>query len=383
MRSYIIAQSDATTQSCPQNARWLIDGMAAMRSIKPKATYRDWLVSLLKFTLPRDDRDPIRVEIVNDTYYKESVKSGTRDKRGEQGRRVHVQGFDQEMLKRNEWLSFFHNIENKTDLIRVAANFLRSQEAKKHICVPLLFTDKEETWKITRDSATMLFQCNHEDADTRLILHACLEDTNVVIVAKDTDVFILMVYAYCMERPKAKWYMKIDHDRFIDIEKVVKFLGDTVSKQLPAIHALTGCDTTSSFFGIGKVKLIKKLIKQNSSLSLLENFGLLQDLSERAIEDVIMFVQTTLYKGRADEGLIENRVRLYKALKTKSSEAIPPDPDSLRQATLRVYYQLYYWLRYNKKIIDDISFEDYGWTYDAEIEQVVPVWFTGTNFHIK
>jgi hypothetical protein len=115
LRNFIIEQSEAAAHECPQNARWLIDWMAAMRSIKPKLTYREWLINLLRLVTPRDDLIPIDLEIINDTYYQESVKSCTRSVRGEESRRVHVQGFDQEMLKGNEWLAFFHNIENKTD----------------------------------------------------------------------------------------------------------------------------------------------------------------------------------------------------------------------------------------------------------------------------
>ncbi len=84
LRNHIIQEADALTQQCPQNARWLIDGMAVMRSIKPKASFSDWFIGLLKFVTPRDDRDPIQIEIINDTYLKESVKSGTREKRGKE-----------------------------------------------------------------------------------------------------------------------------------------------------------------------------------------------------------------------------------------------------------------------------------------------------------
>ena len=117
-------------------------------------------------------------------------------------------------------------------------------------------------WRITKDEeAILLFKCNHEEADTRLNLHACLQDTNVVVVAKDTDVFVLMVYAYCVQKPAHKWYMKIDHDKYVDIDKVVDYLGEEIATKLSEIHALTGCDTTSSFFGKGKVRLIMKLKK--------------------------------------------------------------------------------------------------------------------------
>ena len=107
-----------------------------------------------------------------------------------------------------------------------------------------------------------LFKCNHEEADTRLILHASLQDTNVVIVAKDTDVFVLLVYVYSKLQPCSKWYMKIDHDKYLDIGKVKKYLGSKISSYLPQLLSLTGCDTTFFFCGVGKIKVLNKVKKK-------------------------------------------------------------------------------------------------------------------------
>ena len=163
----------------------------SMRPIKPKSTYREWLVNLLKLVTPREDLNPIDIEIINDTYINPRVWKVEREaSEAEKSRRVHVQGFYREMLKGNEWLAFFNNIKNKTALIKMATNFFKTEDGKKQLSVPLIFTQKEETWMITRDAgARSLFKCNHEGADTRLILHACLQDTNVLVVAKGTDVF--------------------------------------------------------------------------------------------------------------------------------------------------------------------------------------------------
>jgi hypothetical protein len=40
--------------------------------------------------------------------------------------------------------------------------------------------------------------------------------------------------------------------RYIPVHELCKSLSSVVCEILPADHALTGCDTTSSFFGIGK-----------------------------------------------------------------------------------------------------------------------------------
>ena len=42
----------------------------------------------------------------------------------------------------------------------------------------------------------MLHKCNHEEADTLLVLRALLADSDVVVVTKDTDVIILLIWAY-------------------------------------------------------------------------------------------------------------------------------------------------------------------------------------------
>ena len=47
-----------------------------------------------------------------------------------------------------------------------------------------------------REFSEIIFKSNHEEADTRIILHALQEYTKAVVVSKDTDVLILLVNAY-------------------------------------------------------------------------------------------------------------------------------------------------------------------------------------------
>ena len=75
------------------------------------------------------------------------------------------------------------------------------------------------------------------------------------------------------------------------------------------------------------------------------------------VKDVMVFVQTVMYSGRKDESYFDTRVRLYKAIKTKSSQSLPPDPESMQQAFRRVHYEVYYWLRFAEKSVQTISLE--------------------------
>ena len=60
-------------------------------------------------------------------------------------------------------------------------------------------------------------------------------------------------------------------------------------------------------------------------------------------EDVEKFIQTVSYSGKEGETLTETRVRLYKQMKTKTSQSWPPDEKSMLQAIKYVHYQVYYW----------------------------------------
>ena len=58
-------------------------------------------------------------------------------------------------------------------------------------------------------------------------------------------------------------------DRVISDIKATAIEHGNIIPDLLAAHALSGCDTTSCYFGIGKGTIVKTLKTQNSPLSLL------------------------------------------------------------------------------------------------------------------
>ena len=310
-----------------------------------------------------------------------SAKNGTRLKRGEESRRVHLEGVEQNMLKGNDWSDFFHNIENKEDLIRIITEHLISEQGRRLPTLPLIITRKEFTWRINDDIVEDLEGSNHEEADTKMILHALRENTNVVVVARDTDVLVLMVYAYALKDIKEDWYMKIGAKKFVNVRKIVQYLGKEVSLKLPHIHAITGCDTTSYLHNVGKMKVLNKCLKSNDVVACLEGLGKNASFAPENFKDIIKFIQTICYSGKPSESLVSTRVRLYKNQKIKGSVSLPADPDSMRQAILRVHHQLYYWLRLDVEVVNTIPFEGNGWKVVENTNHVLPVWFTGINFY--
>ena len=59
--------------------------------------------------------------------------------------------------------------------------------------LPFSINDVKYSWNINGDKVTQNLECNHEEADTRMVLHALLSYENVVAVATGTDVLLLMV----------------------------------------------------------------------------------------------------------------------------------------------------------------------------------------------
>ena len=82
-----------------------------------------------------------------------------------------------------------------------ASNILNNKQKTHKFQIPFLFPEIEES------------RCTHEEADTRLVLHALQADTDVVVVAGDTDVLVIMVWAYHTYQVTHNWYMRIDNDR--------------------------------------------------------------------------------------------------------------------------------------------------------------------------
>jgi len=104
--------------------------------------------------------------------------------------------------------------------------------------------------------------CNHEEADTRMLIH--LQDaldngaTTCLVRTVDTDVVAIFdgKFHKLLERNPAadvrlsfgagKWF------RHIYVNAIYNALGKHKCMALPVYHSFTGCDTTSAFFGKGK-----------------------------------------------------------------------------------------------------------------------------------
>ena len=123
--------------------------------------------------------------------------------------------------------------------------------------------------------------CTHEEADTRIIVHAIDATKNackrIVVQTVDTDVLGILVGQFhrIKERhPSIELWLALvvgkDYTMYSINEIFSKFEID-VCQALPVFRAFIGCDTTSSFHGKGRKnawvawKHIQKSLQRSSS----------------------------------------------------------------------------------------------------------------------
>ena len=171
-----------------------------------------------------------------------------------------------------QWEKFLPNSENKLDLIDLLWHDWSTNLKHSHQL------DGKELHMTIRDEAHCissvhgLITCNQvqelsskqEEADTKIFLcakfAASLGFESASIINVDSDVAILSIYY--QHRLDVKLFLRIgtgSKEKIFDIQ--TNDLSIDVVDALPAVHALSGCDSTSSFSGIGKVKFFKTVCK--------------------------------------------------------------------------------------------------------------------------
>ena len=75
--------------------------------------------------------------------------------------------------------------------------------------------------------------------------------------------------------------------------------------------------------------------------------------AESVNNEVTKFIQRYVYRGKEMEGIVETRLRQYNEIKTKTTQVILPDPNSLTQHIKQANIQAYYWVHcmINKSVI--------------------------------
>ena len=232
----------------------IVDGSVVVNMLQPKAssTFGDYAADVFLPYLIKLLQTSSRLDVVWDLYIEGSLKSSTREKRGS-GSRIIIKSTTPTT---KSWQSFLRVDENKTELYNYLSDCISTQQTPMKV----LYCTKGTDVIANSDSEieTDIAPCNHEEADTRLILHAlhCAEHGHrrILIRSVDTDVEVLSIAAFHALSIDQQWiaFGVKKHYRYIAIHAIANKLGQENSRALPFFQWLTGCDTTSSFSSVGK-----------------------------------------------------------------------------------------------------------------------------------
>ena len=86
-----------------------------------------------------------------------------------------------------------------------------------------------------------------DDADTDTLVVQKALQLDVTVIANVTDILVLLLYHYHLNMDDV--FMHTESSKhLISIRALYLALGQSVVKQLLAIHAISGCDTTSGLY---------------------------------------------------------------------------------------------------------------------------------------
>lgn len=206
--------------------------------------------------------------------------------------------------------------------------------------------------------------CCKGDADCMIVAQAldCAKTGVTVVVGEDTDLLILLLYH--TKRDAQDIYLQQSRKvgskpiKCWNIKHVQASLG-RLCHILPVIHAVTGCDTTSWAFGIGKRSGLRKFKKSERLFKLAEVF--LEEKGEQEIVDAGQQILTCLYDGKTGSTLDSLRYQCFCSkvalgMSPVQVNALPPTSAAAKFYSLRVYLQVQEWIGNS-----DLAAEDWGW----------------------
>lgn len=263
--------AEANEPSASSRTAVILDGMAILQSLSsPGPTFGDLAASVLTSILSVHsavNSARYRVDFVVDTYQAISIKSCERQSRSLSGAvRMRITKCDQRCPR--QWHKFMACSANKAELADFLAKEWKNEKYAPKLRGVILYVcygsacDRlvSEDGHQIHHSRVPELTCTHEEADTRMFVHAKHASSQeggraqtVVISSPDTDVAVIGIYQASSIHSYLVWLTGTkERKRYVSLTEVASNLGEEMVRALPGMHAFSGCDTTSCFKGKGK-----------------------------------------------------------------------------------------------------------------------------------
>ena len=268
---------------------------------------------------------------------------------------------DHEHIRRASAPAPLVSIEDHMPVYRNQSAFLMNCE-NKHCFVGMLSRHMKEC-------GLEVLQAQN-DADTliaRTALDIAASKEEVVVVADDTDVLVLLVHHFKPDMADISVLSEITRIRnprmsVVSVRAVRNSIDNTAAEQLLAVHALSGCDTTSALFGHGKASVYRKVIENPDTKPLTDVLSSV-DASQTAVVEAGLKLLLMLYSAKPSDTLNHLRYTTYMNLVATGGsklrpQRLPPTERAARFHILRVHLQTVLWETLTE---DHLNPEEWGW----------------------
>ena len=148
-------------------------------------------------------------------------------------------------------------------------------------------------------------------------------------------------------------------------------LGPDVCAALPGMHALTGCDSVSSFASKGKVAAFKLMQNSSKFSTVLAHISKQFGVSPETMDEIETFV-CHLYGSKTITSIDELRYVTFCAKKGNiESQNLPPCQNTLHKHIARANYQAAIWSRAVEQDPKIPSPEKHGWLLSKEVDGTI------------
>ena len=355
----------------------ILDAMGIVQKVHGEHLTFDELSHRILKQILSEGRGSERIDVVFDIYRSQSIKTAERVNRGSN------QGIVFKQIKPGHRITNYKRLLSSNESKAKLTHFLVDswkEEKKRELLgnTMLMVTYEEQCFQITQNEVKEvreLIVSGHEEADTRLAIHAkhaAEAYPTVIVISEDTDVLVILL---AMNSEIGNRILlrrgKKNQIRMIDINNMGILLGNQVCQGLIGLHAWTGCDSVSAFVGKGKVKafnMIRKNTKFRDTFILLGQELTLSDELFDAIEEFTCNMYCWNTKAKS---VNELRYNMFCSKKGDvSSGQLPPCQDALLQHTRRANYQAAIWRRSLQTTLElPEPTDNHGWHLsDGDIE---------------
>ena len=217
-----------------------------------------------------------------------------------------------------------------------------------------------------------------EEADTMIVQQVAeVKAKKVLVVADDTDIFVLLLHFCCLgDTPASTSVLMVSPIRgraVIDINATVDLHRDIIPDLLAA-HGLTGCDTVTTYFGIGKAAALRVLTSGVHRLTYVgDTSRIMSEVTAQATPFIVAcYGQTkcTSLTG-ARQKMWANKVGQSVAGAPKLA-SLPPTNEAFNENVARAHLQVAVWrkaLQPDPPAIDPTAF---GWSREEGSKTLIP-----------